>query len=68
MDALPKSFPSVTGLDVDKAVEMIQNENPSLKVVKLKPNQPTTRDFRLDRVRVVYDPDTNLVMGVPKTG
>jgi hypothetical protein len=68
MDALPKSFPSVTGLDVDKAVEMIMNENPNLTVQKLSTKQGATRDFRPNRVRVIYDPETKLVVGVPKTG
>jgi hypothetical protein len=32
------------------------------------PRDMSTMDYRLDRVRVIKDPDTNLVMGTPCRG
>ncbi len=61
-------WPELVGIDVDKAIELIQTENPSLDVKKTQENSPVTRDFRPNRVRVFYNTSTNLVVGVPKTG
>jgi hypothetical protein len=68
MDGSPQSFPDATGKNVDEAVKTIQDMYPSLKVEKIEEGRPVTRDFRMDRVRVFYDKNTNLVVGVPKKG
>ena len=62
------SWPELNGSEVDKAVETIKSENNSLKVQKVPNGSMKTKDYRTNRVRVIYDTQTNLVSGTPKTG
>ena len=62
-----RSWPQLVGMPVDQAIAIIQQENPGINVVKLPENSPTTRDFRLNRVRVFHDADGN-VTSEPRTG
>ena len=62
------SWPELTGMDVDKAIEIIRNENGNLDVKKLEDGSMCTRDYRFDRVRVFYNPQTNLVSNIPSLG
>ncbi len=62
------SWPELVGANVDVAVETITKENPQVNVQKVPSDRMVTCDYRLDRVRVFYDADTNVVSRVPKIG
>ncbi len=62
------SWPELTGLNVDLAVTTIQQENSALNVVKLRHGSMVTMDYRQDRVRVYFNPTTQLVQGCPRIG
>ena len=53
---------------MDAAVSAIKAERPELYVVKVTSGSMVTMDYRLDRVRVWYDPETGRVEGTPKVG
>jgi len=63
-----KRWPELEGVNVDLAVKTIRKENPRLNVIKVRSGSAVTMDYRLDRVRVMYDKRTNLVRGVPTIG
>jgi hypothetical protein len=56
------------GKNVDSAMQIISKDRPSLIVVKLPEESIVTLDFRLDRVRVFYDPVTLHVTSIPAIG
>jgi len=58
----------VHNMEVEAAINKIKAERPELNVVKVSKDSMVTMDFRLDRVRVWYDPDTGKVEGAPKIG
>ena len=62
------SWPELIGVDVEKAVETIRTENGNLNVQKLKDGSMCTMDYRTNRVRVFYNPQTNLVSNSPLIG
>ena len=64
----PRSWPELEGRNVDEAVEEIRQANSNLNVVKLPKGSMVTKDLRMDRVRVFYNTETNLVEGTPYTG
>ena len=70
MNSAPEkqSWPELVNIDGNVAADKIKGENPSLSVVLLKSNQPMTKDYRMNRVRVIVDPNTNLVVSPPKCG
>jgi hypothetical protein len=39
-----------------------------LTPIILKPNDPMTRDFRMDRVRIIVDPTRAVVIQIPVVG
>jgi len=55
-------------MEVEAAVSRIKAERPELNVVKVTSGSMVTMDYRLDRVRVWYDPDTGRVERAPKVG
>jgi len=55
-------------MDVEAAINKIKAERPELNVVKVTTGSMVTMDFRVDRVRVWYDPETGKVEGAPKIG
>ena len=61
-------WPSLLGKNVDYAFEKIKKQRPDLNVYKIRFNDMYTKDFRLDRVRIFYDPNTLLVTKVPRVG
>ena len=63
-----KRWPELEGVNVDLAVRTIRRGNPRLNVMKVPSGSAVTMDYRLDRVRVMYDRNTNLVRGVPTIG
>jgi hypothetical protein len=62
------SWPELEGVNVDQAVETIKAENPALTVLKNVEGGMITYDYRIERVRVFYNPQTNLVSGTPRVG
>ena len=56
------------GEDVEEALKKIKDERPELTVVKVESGSMVTMDYRLDRVRVYFDPETNKVTSPPKLG
>ncbi len=62
------SWPELKNTNVDQAVEKIRSENENLTVHKIESGSMVTMDYRTDRVRVFYDPVTNLVSKTPKVG
>ena len=63
-----KSWPKLVGMNKDDAVVVIKTQNPSLNVIAVPENSPVTMDYRLDRVRVFYNKETNKVVSQPKVG
>ena len=61
-------WPTLLGKNVDYAFEKIKKQRPELNVYKIRFNDMYTADFRLDRVRIFYDPNTLLVTKVPRIG
>jgi hypothetical protein len=61
-------WPSLLGKNVDYAFEKIKKDRPELNVYKIPFNDMYTTDFRFDRVRIFYDPNTLLVTKVPRVG
>lgn len=61
-------LPNVVGMDVDQAVQVIKDYDPSLQVTKFPPGSMGTHDVRKDRVRVRFDPETNKVVKQPGRG
>jgi len=68
MDLEKTSWPELEGKNVDEAVKSISEENPELRIFKLEKGSFVTMDYSSDRVRVFYDPDTELVCGIPHCG
>ncbi len=62
------SWPELVGQTGEEAKAALLLENSGLNVVLVGPMQPVTMDYRLDRVRVVVDPISNLVMATPHVG
>jgi hypothetical protein len=62
------SWPELTNINVDEAVTTIQQENSSLQVMKVRFGGIVTMDFRPNRVRVYFDPNTQQVKGIPRIG
>jgi len=63
-----ESWPELEGVNVDEAVNLITTENAQLKVFKVEEGSPVTRDYHLDRVRIYFNPETQLVVGIPRCG
>ena len=63
-----RNWPEVVGLSVNEAIEIIKKDDPTLNVIKMEPRKIATRDYRLDRVLVYYDFETNLVNYAPGRG
>lgn len=57
----------LVGKSADEAKQQILADMPNANVVVLPQNSPTTRDFRVDRVRVFVDGD-NKVAVAPRPG
>ncbi|KAL8617018.1 hypothetical protein ACOMHN_014189 [Nucella lapillus] len=66
--AKPKtSWPDLVGQTYESAAEAIKKDIPDLKVSKVTPGQPMTRDYRTDRVRIMVD-DSDVVIQTPNVG
>nr|CAA25380.1 eglin c [synthetic construct] len=63
-----KSFPEVVGKTVDQAREYFTLHYPQYDVYFLPEGSPVTLDLRYNRVRVFYNPGTNVVNHVPHVG
>jgi hypothetical protein len=62
------TWPLLVGKNVDYAMQIISEDRPDVLVVKLPEGSIVTLDFRLDRVRVFYDPVTIRVTSIPMIG
>lgn len=62
-------WPELVNTNSAEAAERIRQENPNItEVVILAEGSPTTRDFRLNRVRVFENTQTHLVVSAPHVG
>jgi hypothetical protein len=62
------TFPGALGLTIEEAVACIQAAAPDATVRAMELNTTATADSVCGRVRVRYDPATNLVTEVPRRG
>jgi len=62
------SWPELEGKNVDEAAEIIKYENPELNVQKVPEGSFITYDYRIDRVRLFYNTETNVVAVTPNCG
>jgi hypothetical protein len=69
MESDQKTFDwsNCVGLDGEKAKEIIQGDKQDAQVVILHENAPTTRDFKINRVRVFVNDDGKVVKA-PRPG
>ncbi len=65
---LPRHFPQYNNTNVDETVEALKKEHPIFDIHKVPTDSLVTADFRTGRIRVFYDPLTNLVSKTPHTG
>nr|ATL64851.1 eglin C [Hirudinaria manillensis] len=63
-----RSFPDVVGKTVEQAREYFRLHHPQYDVIFLPEGSPVTLDLRYNRVRVFYNPHTNLVNHTPYAG
>ncbi|MFJ4190513.1 serine protease inhibitor [Kitasatospora sp. NPDC089509] len=66
--ALQRSWPHLVGIDVDEAKAVIEAEAPDLHVGPVPLGHDVTCDVRVDRVWLWHDPDTRLVIRIPRVG
>jgi len=62
-----KNWPDHVGINAEESKKRILAENPHLRIDILPENSITTRDYRVDRVRIFVKED-NTVASVPKIG
>lgn len=62
------SWPELVGIDGEKAAEIIERENPSVRTVIVEEGMVVTMDFRCERVRVWVDKKHGLVIEAPHMG
>lgn len=63
------SWPDLVGKNVEEAKNAILQDDPSINVVVVPEGAPVTRDYRLNRVRLFVDPDTqSIVQSLPRRG
>ena len=55
-------------MNKEDAIVVIKTQNPSLNVIPVPENSMVTMDYRLDRVRVFYNEETNKVVYEPNLG
>jgi hypothetical protein len=65
-----KCYKECRGLLLEDCITVIGNDAGSegISIQVMGPHDIMTMDYRLDRVRVIEDPDTNLVVGTPCRG
>jgi hypothetical protein len=65
-----KCYKECRGLLLEDCITVIENDAGSegISIQVMGPHDIMTKDYRLDRVRVIEDPDTNLVVGMPCRG
>lgn len=68
MDSELQSWPDLLGTDTATAQSTIQRDAPGKRIMLVPAGNIVTMDFRSDRVRVFYNPDTNMVTEVPRVG
>ena len=56
------SFPDLKGMDKDKAVSYVLQTYPNLHVATVRYGQALPKDVRMDRMLIVYDAWSNLVI------
>jgi hypothetical protein len=61
------AWPELQGAPADAAKAAIEREVPQLRVQVVSAGSPLTRDYRVDRVRLMADA-AGCVVGVPRTG
>jgi hypothetical protein len=60
-------WPALLGKKVDDAKAQILKDAPGIDIKTLPQGSATTRDYRINRVRIFYDKN-NLVSAIPKRG
>ncbi|CAD8208153.1 unnamed protein product [Paramecium octaurelia] len=67
MQADKKEWPEAIGKTVDEAKQLILADDADIMVQVLAEGSPTTRDFRMNRVRIFHN-DKNIVVQAPRRG
>lgn len=62
------SFPELNGKSVEVAKAIIAKIYPKFTIQVLKKGSMVTMDYRSDRIRIFFNPDTGFVDGIPKIG
>lgn len=65
-------WPELVGLDVDVAQACLESATklniPQLQFFQVQMGSMVTMDYRMDRVRIYYDPVSRLVAKTPRVG
>ncbi|CAD8109331.1 unnamed protein product [Paramecium sonneborni] len=67
MQADKKEWPETVGKNVDEAKQLILADDANIQVQVLIEGSMTTRDFRINRVRIFHN-DQNIVVSIPRRG
>ena len=62
------SFSEYMNKNVDEACKKLSYDYPTHEVQKIKNGSFVTDDLRLNRIRLWYDPVTNLIISIPRVG
>jgi hypothetical protein len=62
------SWPELVGWEKDKAIDHLKQHTQGKQVIPVRSDAVVTMDWREDRIRVRYDPDTDKVTDPPRIG
>ena len=68
MEPAIQEWPQLKGMDAKEAKDFLEEHHRTLTVMLVPDGSATTKDFRPDRVRIVYAPSDNIVVSVPRIG
>jgi hypothetical protein len=61
-------YAKFVGKPYEEAKAELQKMHPEFQIQSLPQGAMVTRDHKEDRIRVMFDPQTKLVVGVPRVG
>jgi len=64
----PIELHQLLGMDKDKAYAYAKQNYPTLSIQMIQAGSMMTKDYNLQRLRIIYDGATNRVSEIPKTG
>lgn len=63
-----EDWSSLLNKNVDDAKVIIQRDRPDVEIDVLEQNSMVTMDYRMNRVRVFINPETQTVTAIPRIG